>query len=143
VSHPPAVTLSRSLFSETEEIPVDDVEETEGDEVEGDGEEDEEITEEVEEAEDKPTRKVSKTVWDWELINANKPIWTRNPKEIEKEEYNKFYRAFSRESKVLRCESSFESFLNNGQFLTTNLRLIPISFTCSSLGPHDLQPLYC
>ncbi len=46
------------------------------------------------------TRKVSKTVWDWELINANKPIWTRNPKEIEQAEYNKFYQAFSRDTKV-------------------------------------------
>ena len=55
-----------------------------------------------EETQEKKTVKktVSKTVWDWELINANKPIWTRSPKDIDEEEYNKFYKAFSRETKV-------------------------------------------
>ena len=31
-----------------------------------------------EEKEDKPkTKTVEKTVWDWKLVNGNKPIWTR------------------------------------------------------------------
>lgn len=30
--------------------------------------------------------------WDWELANETKPIWMRNPKEIEKEEYHEFYK---------------------------------------------------
>ncbi len=34
--------------------------------------------EEEEEKEDKPkTKSVEKTTWDWVLMNANKPIWTR------------------------------------------------------------------
>lgn len=33
---------------------------------------------EEEKEDDKPkTKKVEKTVWDWELINDIKPIWTR------------------------------------------------------------------
>ena len=43
---------------------------------------------------------VSKTVWDWELINANKPIWTRAPKDISEDEYTAFYKAFTRQEKV-------------------------------------------
>ncbi|XP_059445625.1 heat shock protein 90-5, chloroplastic [Corylus avellana] len=30
--------------------------------------------------------------WDWELTNETKPIWMRNPKEIEKDEYHEFYK---------------------------------------------------
>jgi len=32
-------------------------------------------------------------VWEWELINQNKPIWTRKPTDITEEEYKKFYQA--------------------------------------------------
>merc|ERR1719272_448029 len=48
----------------------------------------------AEEEEDAEPKKVEKTVWDWEIINANKPIWTRQQKEITDNEYEKFYAAF-------------------------------------------------
>ena len=39
--------------------------------------------EEEEEEEDKPkTKTVKETIWDWELLNQTKPIWTRSPKEV-------------------------------------------------------------
>ncbi|ERN05767.1 heat shock protein 90-5, chloroplastic [Amborella trichopoda] len=42
------------------------------------------------------TKKKKKTVtekyWDWELANETKPIWLRNPKEVEKDEYFEFYK---------------------------------------------------
>ena len=34
-----------------------------------------------------------KTVWDWSLVNENKPIWTRPSSDISPEEYNGFFRA--------------------------------------------------
>ncbi|KAG6426175.1 hypothetical protein SASPL_110393 [Salvia splendens] len=41
-------------------------------------------------------KKVKKTktekYWDWELTNETKPIWMRNPKEVEKEQYQEFYK---------------------------------------------------
>ena len=65
------------LFSQTveEEVPIEDEEEETEDDV---TDEDDEGTVEDEEEEDKPkTKKVETTVWDWVLVNDNKPIWTR------------------------------------------------------------------
>ncbi|CAH8383376.1 unnamed protein product [Eruca vesicaria subsp. sativa] len=44
--------------------------------------------------EPKKTKKTTKTekYWDWELANETKPLWMRSPKEVEKEEYNEFYK---------------------------------------------------
>ncbi|KAK1552754.1 hypothetical protein Q3G72_022993 [Acer saccharum] len=43
---------------------------------------------------EKKKKKTTKTekYWDWELANETKPIWMRNPKEVEKEEYQEFYK---------------------------------------------------
>ncbi|KAG8439433.1 hypothetical protein GDO86_005589 [Hymenochirus boettgeri] len=60
---------------------------------------DEEAAVEEEDEEKKPkTKKVEKTVWDWELMNDIKPIWQRPIKEIEEDEYTAFYKSFSKES---------------------------------------------
>ncbi|KHN29931.1 Heat shock protein 83 [Glycine soja] len=59
-------------------------------------EEEEEPKEGEEPKEEGEKKKVKKTktekYWDWELANETKPIWMRNPKEVEKEEYNEFYK---------------------------------------------------
>jgi len=55
---------------------------------------------EVEEVKDeKPkTKRVEKTVWDYELVNVAKPIWTRRPEEISDEEYNAFYKSITKDN---------------------------------------------
>lgn len=65
------------------------------------------------------TKQVEKTIWDWELINSNKPIWSRKPAEIEEEEYNEFYKSLTKDSKeplakvhfVAEGEVTFKSLL--------------------------------
>lgn len=73
-----------------------------------------------EEKEDKPkTKKVDKTIWDWELLNDSKPIWTRKPAEVEEAEYNEFYKALTKDTKdpltkvhfVAEGEVTFKSLL--------------------------------
>ncbi|KAM0871736.1 hypothetical protein ACQ4PT_039190 [Festuca glaucescens] len=56
----------------------------------------EEESKEGEEATEGEKEKKKKTItekyWDWELANETKPIWMRNPKEVENTEYNEFYK---------------------------------------------------
>ncbi|CAN6477434.1 unnamed protein product [Victoria cruziana] len=40
----------------------------------------------------KKKKTVTEKYWDWELTNETKPIWMRNAKEVEKDEYNEFYK---------------------------------------------------
>lgn len=51
--------------------------------------------------------KVEKTVWDWELMNDIKPIWQRQAKEIEEDEYTAFYKTFS---KVRHFSNAFSNY---------------------------------
>jgi len=36
-------------------------------------------------------------VQDWQVLNDAKPIWTRNPKDISEEEYQEFYKSFTKD----------------------------------------------
>ncbi|KAK0398185.1 hypothetical protein QR680_002461 [Steinernema hermaphroditum] len=52
-----------------------------------------------EEKEEKPkTKKVEKTVWDWERVNNVKPIWMRKASEVEDDEYDQFYKSITKDS---------------------------------------------
>ncbi|XP_078531027.1 endoplasmin [Lissotriton helveticus] len=83
-----------SSKTETVEEPIDEDEEAKDKE-----DTDEEAAVEEEDEEKKPkTKKVEKTVWDWELMNDIKPIWQRPAKEVEEDEYTAFYKSFSKES---------------------------------------------
>ncbi|KAJ3041988.1 hypothetical protein HDV00_008279 [Rhizophlyctis rosea] len=85
-----------STRTEYEEVPIEEEEDKPKDE-EAD-EEVEDVSEEKEEDKKPKTKRVEKSVSDWELMNTNKPIWTRSPKDIKPEEYNEFYKSFARDS---------------------------------------------
>lgn len=94
------IYLWESTTEEVEE-PIEEEDELAEDKPEEDkvDEEDEEGKVE-EEKDDKPkTKKVSKTTWDWKLVNDAKPIWMRKPAEITEEEYQEFYKSLSKDTK--------------------------------------------
>lgn len=90
--------------TESVEEPVEEDEEPK--KIEGEENTEDEKTEEDEAAveddkeEEKPkTKTVEKTIWDWEILNDHKPIWTRKSDKIEDSEYKEFYKALTKDTK--------------------------------------------
>jgi molecular chaperone HtpG len=83
---------------EEKEVTDDEAEEEEKPEEEEKKDDDETKIEEVDEEKEekeKKTKKVKEVKNEWELCNKNKPIWTRDPKEVTADEYGKFYKSLT------------------------------------------------
>lgn len=104
-----------------EEVPVEE-EPVEKPETDEDAEDDEGKVEE--EVEEKPikTKKVTKTVYDWELMNDSKPIWTRKPTDVSQEEYNEFYKSLTKDSAEPLTQTHFVA---EGEVTFKSLLFIP------------------
>jgi heat shock protein beta len=107
--------------SKTEKVEeVDDEEEEEKKPETKDDDEDGTVEEEEEK---KPKKKeVEKTVWDWVLVNENKPLWTKKPADVTEDEYNEFYKSFSKDSDNPMAKTHFTA---EGEVTFKSILFIP------------------
>ncbi|XKL62542.1 hypothetical protein PGB90_002375 [Kerria lacca] len=105
-----------------EEVPLEEGEQEETKKEEKESTEDEDVEEATEEKEKPKTKTIEKTIWDWELLNDNKPIWTRKPNEISEEEYNKFYEALTKDYQSPLTKTHFNA---EGEVSFKSLLFVP------------------
>ncbi|XP_037809649.1 endoplasmin homolog [Lucilia sericata] len=108
-----------------EEVPIEEekpVTEKSSDDEIVDEEEDVKVEEDTNEDDKPKTKKVSKTVWDWMLINDSKPIWTRKPNEVEQKEYDEFYKSLTKDSSEPLIHTHF---IAEGEVTFKSLLYIP------------------
>jgi len=90
IAFPINLYIEKEVEKEVEEpaAAADDEDEKKG--------EDKPKVEDVTDAEDKKkTTKVKEVTHEWEILNKNKPVWTRNPDSVTKEEYAAFYKSLT------------------------------------------------
>ncbi|VEL16915.1 unnamed protein product [Protopolystoma xenopodis] len=82
------------------------------------------------EEEKKPELKtIEKTVWDWSLMNENKPIWMRKIQDVTEEEYYNFFKAFTKETENPLGKVHFSA---EGEVSFQSILYIP------ARAPHDM-----
>merc|ERR1719240_658151 len=116
------------------EVPVEeDAEEEKKEKKEGDDKKEEKKGElEVKDGDEtkKPkTKKVNEEVVEWTQVNSETAIWTRSPRDVEEDEYNRFYKTISKDAEDPLTKMPFSA---EGEIEFKSILFIP------SKAPYDL-----
>lgn len=96
ITYPIEIYVTKTVTEEIED--TEDAEDIEKNETKDSGEDETEVKiEEVEESEEKSKKmkKVEKTIQEFEQINKDKPIWTKNTDDVSEDEYKSFYKSIT------------------------------------------------
>merc|ERR1711881_273083 len=81
------------------------------------------------EEEKKETKKVSEEVVEWNQVNSEKAIWTRSPRDVEEDEYNRFYSTISKDTEKPLTKMHFSA---EGEIEFKSILFVP------KKAPYDL-----
>merc|ERR1712196_251038 len=115
------------------EVPVEEEEKKEEEKKEGDDKDEEKKDElEVKDGDEtaKPkTKKVNEEVVEWTQVNSETAIWTRSPRDVEEDEYNRFYSTISKDTEKPLTKMHFSA---EGEIEFKSILFVP------KKAPYDL-----
>jgi len=105
----------------SEEVPIEETTTESTPKTDEDG-----TVEEAKEVDKPKTKKVDKTIYDWNLMNSAKPVWQRKASEVTDQEYRDFYKSFSKDS---ADPLVYTHFIAEGEVTFKSLLFVPKTAT--------------